>query len=188
MAKHGWDWDSGASHLPYIYNAEGVEHALEGIAVSVRTYLRVGIVLDADLVPMDRWSAVRNRLSSSGLQLPGSPDPDGTIIVQQQKHVGIWLMPDNRNPGKLEDFLTVLIPNGNRSWPWAEQATSKAKSEYDAEFSDLNIIKAKIHTWLAWQGEPGQPFGTAITAATFAHDAVLATKFVNWMKRLFSDP
>lgn len=188
MAKHGWDWNGDAAHLPYIDNAEGFDKALKALPVSVRTYSRVGIVLDADLVPMDRWSAVRTRLSLSGLPVPDAPDPDGTVIVQHQRRVGVWLMPDNRNPGRLEDFLAVLIPRGNRSWPWAEQATLKAKSEYDAPFSNSDLIKAKIHNWLAWQAEPGQPFGTAITAAAFAHDAVLATKFVNWMKRLFSEP
>lgn len=94
-------------------------------------------------------------------------------------------MPDNQNPGKLEDFLAVLVPPGNRCWPWAEQATQKAQEDYSAPFSKLDFIKAQIHTWLAWQHEPGLPFGTAITAATFAHDATLATTFVRWMTRLY---
>jgi len=95
-------------------------------------------------------------------------------------------MPDNQNPGKLEDFLAVLIPPGDRCWPWAEQVTLKAREEYGATFSTLDSIKAQIHTWLAWQEEPGLPFGTAITAATFAHDAMLATLFVRWMTQLYT--
>ena len=95
-------------------------------------------------------------------------------------------MPDNRSPGKLEDFLAVLIPPGDRCWPWAEQATLKAHEEYGASFSALDSIKARIHTWLAWQQEPGLPFGTAITAATFAHNATLATTFVKWLTQLYT--
>ena len=168
--RNGWDWNNPSPYLPYINNAEGVENALEAIDVSIRTYHRVGIVLDADIAPMDRWNAVRTRLSPSGLSLPDSPRSEGTIIEGHGKRFVVWLMPDNRSPGKLEDFLAVLIPPEDRCWPWAEQAT----------------LKARIHTWLAWQQEPGLPFGTAITAATFAHNATLATTFVKWMTQLYT--
>jgi len=184
--RNGWDWGNPAPHFPYIDNAEGVTNILDAIDVSVRTYPRVGIVLDADIVPMDRWNAVRTRLSPSGISLPDSPAPDGTIVEWHGKRVGIWLMPDNQHPGKLEDFLAVLIPPGDRCWPWAEQATLKAKGEFGASVSTPDFIKARIHTWLAWQEEPGLPFGTAITAATFAHDATLATTFVKWMSQLYT--
>jgi uncharacterized protein DUF3226 len=184
--RNGWDWNHPAPYLPYIDNAEGVENALDAIEVSVRTYPRVGIVLDADIVPMDRWNAVRGRLAPSGLPLPESPAADGTIVEGHGKRVGVWLMPDNQNPGKLEDFLAVLIPPGDRCWPWAEQATRKAREEHGASFSTPDSIKAQIHTWLSWQAEPGLPFGTAITAATFAHDATLATTFVRWMTQLYT--
>lgn len=184
--RNGWDWNNPAPHLPYINNAEGVESALEAISVSVRTYPRVGIVLDADIAPMDRWNAVRTRLLPSGIPLPESPAPDGTIVEWQGKRVGVWLMPDNQNPGKLEDFLAVLVPPEDRCWPWAEQVTLKAREEYGAAFATPDSIKARIHTWLAWQQEPGLPFGTAITAATFAHDAALATTFVKWMSQLYT--
>jgi hypothetical protein len=184
--RNGWDWDKPTPYLPYIDNAEGVENVLSAIAVSVRTYPRVGIVLDADIAPLDRWNAVRTRLLPSGLELPNSPAPDGTIVEGNGKRVGVWLMPDNQNPGKLEDFLAVLVPSGDRCWPWAEQVTLKARDEYGASFSTPDSIKAQIHTWLAWQAEPGLPFGTAITAATFAHDATLASTFVRWMTRLYT--
>jgi hypothetical protein len=185
-ARHGWDWNNPAKHLPYIDNAEGIEKALEALAITVRTYARVGIVLDADISPMDRWNEVGVRLRPLGFVLPTSPARDGTIVEANGKRVGVWLMPDNQNPGKLEDFLAVLIPPGNRSWPWSEVATKTAKDHHDAEFSTPDFIKARIHTWLAWQREPGLPFGTAITAAAFAHDGALATAFVSWMTRLYT--
>jgi hypothetical protein len=86
----------------------------------------------------------------------------------------------------IEDFLAVLVPPGDRCWPWAEQVTLKARAEYGAAFSTPDFTKARIHTWLAWQQEPGLPFGTAITAATFTHDATLATTFVKWMSQLYT--
>jgi hypothetical protein len=126
--RHGWDWNNPAKHLPYIDNAEGVERALEALAITVRTYARVGIVLDADISPMDRWNEVGVRLRPLGFVLPTSPARDGTIVEANGKCVGVWLMPDNQNPGKLEDFLAVLIPPGNRSWPWSEVATRRRRT------------------------------------------------------------
>ncbi|WP_371258171.1 DUF3226 domain-containing protein [Thiohalocapsa sp. ML1] len=43
------------------------------------------------------------------------------------------------------------------------------------------------HTWLAWQRQPGQPFGTAIKMATLRHDSALGRRFVAWMRTLFED-
>lgn len=96
-------------------------------------------------------------------------------------------MPDNQSPGKLEDFLARLIPVGDLCWPWAQQATDAAKATHEAPFEIKDRIKAEIHTWLAWRESPGLPFGTAITAASFAHDAALAATFVAWMNRLFRE-
>lgn len=183
--RHGWNWDTPPAHFPYIDDAHGVDPALEALTVSVRTYDRVGIVLDADVEPINRWASVRDRLTPLGLTLPQSPLTAGTIVENGSKKVGVWLMPDNRSPGKLEDFLALLIPHGNKCWAWAELATMKAKSEHQAEFSDPDFIKAQIHTWLAWAKEPGHPFGTAITAATFAGDSSASQDFVRWMTRLY---
>jgi len=185
-ARHGWNWDSPDNHLPYIKAAGGDEPALQALVVGVRSHRRVGIVIDADATPTDRWSAIRGRLAGAGVALPDSPHAGGTIVEHNGVRVGIWMMPDNRNAGKLEDFLGLLIPEGNLCWPWAEEAMLRASSQYGAEFSEPDRIKARVHTWLAWQESPGLPFGTAIKAAMFSHNAVIATAFVDWMTRLYA--
>ena len=48
--------------------------------------------------------------------------------------------------------------------------------------------KALIHTWLAWQQNPGRPMGTAIKAGYLQHDAPIALAFVAWLRRLFEIP
>ena len=183
-AKHGWDWERPGPHYPYIHNAEGVEPALEALKVTILSYSRVGVVLDADLAPDNRWQAVRDRLSDTGFSLPSQPDPMGTVVENAGSRLGIWLMPDNRSPGKLEDFLALLVPPDDRCWSWAEESTAEAQRR-GAPFSSPDFIKARIHAWLAWQREPGQPFGTAINAATFSHDGDTARLFLKWMERLF---
>jgi hypothetical protein len=46
--------------------------------------------------------------------------------------------------------------------------------------------KAFIHTWLAWQKDPGLPMGRAITAKALSADSAIAVSFVNWLNRLFN--
>ncbi len=185
--RHGWNWDKPQAHVPYIQNAKGVEPALAAIAVTVRSYNRVGIVLDADLSLASRWDAVRNQLKEFDFDFPTTPTSEGTILQSAQKHVGIWLMPNNQSVGKLEDFLAALIPPDDKTWPWAKESTAAARAEHAADFTENDEIKAQIHTWLAWQANPGNPFGTALTANVFAHDATVAAAFVAWMTRLFKE-
>lgn len=183
--RHGWDWEKPAAHFPFLDNAEGVENALDSLPIAVRTYQRIGIVVDADVAPTNRWAQIRDRFAAANVTLPDTPDPQGTVVQAGDKRVGVWLMPDNQSPGKLEDFLAILVPHEDRCWGWAEDATRGAKDR-GATFSDADFIKARVHTWLAWKREPGQPFGTAITAATFFHDAALANAFVQWLTRLYT--
>ncbi len=181
--KHGWDWDRPDPHCPYIDDATSDRQALEGLVVALRSYKRVGIVLDADIAADRRWQSICDRLK--GFDLPPQPDPEGTVICSSDgKRLGVWLMPDNRSPGKLEDFLSCLVPPGDACWPWSAEATDEARAR-GARFTESDYIKARIHTWLAWQKEPGLPFGNAINAATLIHDSQEALKFVSWMERLF---
>ncbi|HYN77366.1 MAG TPA: DUF3226 domain-containing protein [Lamprocystis sp. (in: g-proteobacteria)] len=185
-AKHGWDWDNPAPHYPYVVDAKGDTLAMEALPLAVRSYRRVGIVLDADFAPERRWQSICDRLSGEGFTMPGQPDPVGTVVERSDgKRLGIWLMPNNQSRGRLEDFLALLVPPGDPCWDWAGESTTQARKR-GAGFAEPDYIKARIHTWLAWQEEPALPFGTAIRAATFAHDAEAARGFVAWMERLFA--
>jgi hypothetical protein len=184
-ARHGWDWDNPKPHYPYIEDARGVDPALKALPVAALSCTRVGIVLDADDTPDNRWKSVSDRLAGTAFRLPEQPDPAGTVVeANGGKRLGVWLMPDNLSRGKLEDFLAILVPPSDPCWPWSEESTERAKN-LGAAFKDSDFVKARIYTWLAWQEKPGLTFGTAIKAATFAHDAELACRFVAWMERLF---
>lgn len=188
MKRHGWNWDQPEWFFPYIHKAEGVDEILRSLGTELRARTRTGFVLDVDFSLPDRWTAVRDQLVKAKFQPPTSPASDGTILEHQGRRAGVWLMPDNQSPGRLEDFLATLIPSGDSCWPWAQQSAATAKANHWAPFADKDRIKAELHTWLAWRASPGQPFGTAITAATFDHDAALAATFAAWMNRLFRDP
>jgi len=42
-----------------------------------------------------------------------------------------------------------------------------------------------MHTWLAWQEEPGKPLGTAITAKFLDANVAQVDVLVAWLKALF---
>src|SRR5690606_35836511 len=111
--------------------------------------------------------------------LPSVPDPAGTIVdgIRPGYKVGIWLMPDNRREGTLENFLASLRPDADVIWDYSIEATGRAR-ELGAVFPASLEMKAAIHAWLAWQEEPGHPYGTAIKSQYFCHDRPLAISFV----------
>ena len=52
-------------------------------------------------------------------------------------------------------------------------------------FKEIDLEKAIIHTYLAWQDEPGYPLGKAITAQSLRPETPIAREFTNWLTRLF---
>ena len=94
-------------------------------------------------------------------------------------------MPSNSLPGILEDFVTFLIPNGDVLYKEACDAVRSLKDEV-RRFKDRDVSKAVIHTWLAWQDDPGTPLGLAITKRYLDAELPEARRFVAWLTELFS--
>ena len=92
-------------------------------------------------------------------------------------------MPDNLGPGKLENFLLSMIPKDDDLF---EHANGCVESIASPRFREVDREKALVHTWLAWQGQPGRPYGTAITAGFLDHEVPEVDAFVDWLTRLFT--
>ncbi|WP_426756479.1 DUF3226 domain-containing protein [Myxococcus sp. Y35] len=186
--RHGIDWDDkkGPKELPLVQNTGGIDQLLETAPVAIKSYARVGVVLDADSSLQGRWSEMSKKISSIGISLPKEPEPNGTIMpgILPDSLFGIWVMPDNRGAGILEDFLSRLVPTGDQCWNFSIGATDQARL-HGASFKDTALVKARIHAWLAWQEAPGRPLGAAIDAAYFNHNGPEAQAFVGWFRRLF---
>ena len=180
-------------HLPEMFGVKekkGYTGILDSLNEEVkRANLQIlGIVVDADEDLQARWQSLRNRLIEVGyLDIPAQPDVNGTIIASQDlPTIGIWVMPNNQLPGILENFIAFLIPNreSNPSWQYALQCVAAIPTDQKA-FPDVRLPKAQLHTWLAWQEEPGKPIGQAISARYLNATSNDADIFVNWIKRLF---
>jgi hypothetical protein len=149
---------------------------------------RIGIVIDADEDLNARWQSVASILGKAGYKnLPALPNSDGTIIKQDfLPTFGVWIMPDNKiERGYLETFLTFLVPDNNKSWQHAKISVDALEEKPFIKTNVDHTTKAEIHTFLAWQEEPGKPFGQAITAKYLQADNPQCKKFVEWLKYLF---
>ena len=182
----------GISHLDEVKEHGNYQELLKAIPVRIKFSEEgdvVGIVIDADTNLSARWQSVRHRLVEAEYpDVPNAPDPNGTILNPPDgsflPRAGIWIMPDNKTPGVLEDFLDSLIPQSDAL---RAHARCSVDSLPEQPFSDNDRPKALIHTWLAWQEEPGRPYGTAITARFLDPDLPQADVLASWLEQLFDD-
>jgi Protein of unknown function (DUF3226) len=173
-----------------IKETEGVERLLESLPIRLKASERerIGVLLDANADLAGRWESLRNISVKSGYtNVPTLPESSGTIIKQLDKPmIGFWLMPNNTLPGMLENFVQLLVPSDDALWALADDCLQRIPKQ-EQRFLDSHRIKAQIHTWLAWQENPGTPMGLAITKRYLKGDAPLAQQLIKWIRRLFFD-
>ncbi len=165
----------------------GIDSLLESLDVELDAsdLERLGIIVDADLDLAARWSQLASRLQRLGYSVPSAPEPEGVVIERGGAcSVGVWIMPDNALPGMLEHFAGFLVPSGDSMWERARQCVELIP-EQDRRFSSDHFVKAHLHTWLAWQADPGTPIGLAITKKYLDAESHHALKLMDWIRRLF---
>ncbi len=181
----------GLPHIDEIARLGGIDNLIESFPVRLKEsdVKAIGVLVDADTNVQTRWDSLRNRLAAAAYPaVPDMPATQGTILTPPADtllpRVGIWLMPNNQTNGILENFLRFLVPTPN---PLLEHARQSLDTIPDGHrrFAANDDPKALIHTWLAWQEEPGRPFGTAITARYLDADVPQAIDFTNWLRQLF---
>ena len=182
----------GIPHLDEVKPLCNAERLLENFPVQLKLSGAddvVGVVIDADTDLAARWQAIRYRLTQAGYHdVPVDPDPNGTIVEPPSgaslPRTGVWIMPDNKTTGILEDFLRFLVPQPNALF---DHVVTSVGSIPDQRFSRNDKPKATIHTWLAWQSDPGLPYGTAITAHFLNPSLPQANVLVSWLRELFDN-
>lgn len=184
--------ERGGPYFDVIIPHEGYTKLLDSFDIRLKAAgdtIIAGIVIDADTDLAARWQSLRNKLLNIRYQnVPDNPSPEGTIIDPPEgallPRVGIWIMPDNQTTGILEDFLEFLVPDGSPLFNHVKSSID-AIPERERRFSPHAQSKATIHTWLAWQKEPGKPYGTAITMRFLDPHVPQADVLVSWLNRLF---
>lgn len=166
-----------------------VEQVLDAVRQEVRVSGRkaLGIIVDANESLDNRWQAIAARLKNAGAEVPKLPHAEGTIIEETNRlpRIGVWVMPDNRAAGELEDFVYTMLPDGDPVWPIAVDYIGGIPEQL-RRFKARKRRRAELHAWLATRQEPRQ-MGLAIEAGDLRIDGIVAVRFVDWLKRLFED-
>jgi len=170
-----------------IIDCEGVENLIKQIGTRFKGYgvNTVGIIIDADADLQTRWNSLYNTLTSIGFIVPKNFPKDGLIIENETQKVGTWIMPNNDSDGILENFISFLIPKDDKLLPVADDILTEIEIQGLNKYSSKDKPKAQIHTWLAWQEEPGTPMGLSITKKYLSTDDVVCQQFVKWVTELF---
>lgn len=149
----------------------------------------VGIIIDADTSFIDRWKSVRNLLvATNNYSVPEVLPADGLIldaITSGKPRVGVWIMPNNKDNGMLEDFLLQQIPQEDDLLPFVDETMGELRSRKLQRFKDVHISKARAHTYLAWQEDPESTLAIALEKNYFAPKSKEVGVFANWMLNLF---
>ncbi|WP_341959729.1 DUF3226 domain-containing protein [Pseudomonas sp. RC10] len=171
-----------------IYNCESDNHVLRRLNVLLigsEPLEVVGVILDADAPSLiSKWRSVSTLLTEAGYEVPANPSKNGTIITKPGRPtIGVWLMPDNEVDGMLEDFCLKLAPQA--AVEYAAKCVAEAQQNGLATFSATHSSKAAVHTYLAWQDEPGMPLGLAVKAKALDPRQPIAADFSDFLMRLF---
>ena len=149
----------------------------------------LGLILDADEDIEKRWLSIKDKITSFGYNLPEKISNEGLVVQNSSQYkvrFGLWIMPNNKIKGRIEDFIKFLIPAEDKLQPKAEKITAEIEKEDLNLYSIDHHSKALIHTWLAWQKKPGQKMGTAITATYLNTEEQNCQLFINWLKELYA--
>lgn len=146
----------------------------------------LGIIIDADSDINKRWSTLKKMLIQKGFNLTNELPPSGLVYKNAEEvKIGIWIMPNNNLNGMLEDFIRFLVPKDDLLLPIANETLEQIEKQNLNQYNTIHKSKTLIHTWLAWQEDPGTPVGLSITKKYLTTDEETCNKFVNWLKELF---
>jgi hypothetical protein len=192
LMRHYVNWPDNKEEVPvWIEVANGASSILQKDYISTlvknSTTKVLGVMLDADLDAGARYDSFKNLCVGLFPKIPKQLPAEGLIVDNDDgKRIGLWVMPDNASKGAIEVFLKYLVPDASdKEWQHAVKATSEAK-KLGCKYKDCHLDKANLYSWLAWQDEPGQSPGNALTKKILDPRASTAKPFVKWFMDLYS--
>jgi len=152
---------------------------------------KIAIVIDSDIqgqnnggfastISLIKNKALRHDYSAThqykngGVEIPHN-DP-------QMNSLGIWIMPNNKDDGTIENWLKDKILDSEKVM-FAHACSIVSRLE-NKKFSQSSIAKAEIATWLAWQNQPGRTLAYTLKEGEELIDIEHAgfKGFVKWLR------
>ena len=190
MEANGVVWEAADQPVVYIEPYGGINDLLKpGVIESelkASGLEALGVMVDANGNAHNQWKRIRTRCHDQFDLLPQDIPAGGLDISHSDgPRFGVWIMPNNQFSGMLEDFLIQLIPDDSqRLYELAQNCVSEA-ARHAAPFKEVHKKKAEIHTWLAWQDEPGPQLHEAVHHRVLDPEKPESQSFVNWFRSLF---
>ena len=154
--------------------------------------LRLAVVVDADyqtVNPPDGYQNTLNKLTSL-LQ------PYGFVLKNTQlggllfgnddglADIGVWIMPNNRDEGMLEDFIKTCVHSDEETL--LNYAVETVENAPVKKFRH-KVSKAEIVTWLALQKKPGEGLYHVIENESLLNtEHELFQELQNWLTQVFA--
>jgi hypothetical protein len=184
-------WSAEPKEYPvYITAGGGAAEILAARLIALKLKERftriLGVMLDADEKPKNRYGHIRSQCLPDFPNMPDDLSSEGLVLENGSgKRIGVWIMPDNITSGSLELFLRHMVPaESAHIWNHAINSTASAK-RLGAPYHDSHCDKANLYTWLAWQNEPAQRAGEALAKKILDPHSLSAAAFVKWFKDLY---
>lgn len=190
MEANGVPWPKPPHHPVEIESWDSIDEILKPEAINnqVKEPGReaLGVIVDANGDAAARWDELKTRCSSELADLPDRIPAEGLELAHAGgARFGVWIMPDNRFNGMLEDLLVRLIPDESSALhKLARNCVTEARSER-APFKNVHERKAEAYTWLAWQDPPGLRLHEAIKHRVLDPTRPESRPFVKWFKSLY---
>lgn len=172
-----------------IIEKNGIEQLFKSIPIYTKTEKStIGIIIDADIDIKSRWNTVRSILEQLGYtNISDNAITEGLILTNPHlPKIGVWIMPNNQENGMLEDFVKHLIPEDDMLIPFVDKTLTLLEEKGLQKYKHIHKSKARIHTWLAWQEDPGTPMGLAINKKYLNTDNPQTKIFINWINELYN--
>jgi hypothetical protein len=178
----------------FLKSVKGVRNVRKTLVQQINdpTVTNVGIIVDANSKGTKaRFDSIKSTLNQ---YLPAvenwdfvANSPAGWVAdVAPNFRVGLWVMPNNKDSGYFEHFLTELIDPEDASFLAAQEMLAKIQEGENQRFSDLRARKALLALFLAIQEEPGMSAVTALRKGLLRHKHPVARFFVDWYENTFA--
>ena len=100
--------------------------------------------------------------------------------------VGIWIMPNNRFEGMLEDFALNMIPAEDLLIRKVEVVLSELEVRRDTTLqASASLLRQNTYVLGIGRMNRVKPIGQAITARILNPDAEEAKAFIGWLNKLY---
>ncbi len=131
----------------------------------------LAIVRDADTDAARKFESVTDLLQTAAYPIPSAPAqlilgtfPRATTgAAETAGTVGVFIMPDGRSPGALEDLCLQAIAE-DPAGPCVQEFLACVHARSGVACPDQHVPKAKLNAWLASRSNPTLRLGQAIAS------------------------